>query len=1346
MKAASTPVWRTPLLQLLLSLFVLFGANAGFCADDGFRHRPPRFAFVGLHGGVFEEIERQADHAGVEVVYLSDDAIASGSASLRSVDVLLVQHLRSENGEQLAAAILDAKRANPLFRALMLTARTAPALTSKPEHAGLLECDPALGSYYATSKDNLRRLLRYIAIRYSGATGEVEVAEPAISVGLWHPEYDGIFAADRMEELLSALSGGKADAPRVAIAVHSVHLQFQQPEVVEVLVRKFEKAGLVAFAVVDTSEGLGDQTAEYERILKRADVDAVVHTCHSRDRLGMRIELGVPHLHSMFFRKKSVDEWRASSDGLDPSEISFHVTGQEPLGAIEPHACAGSPVGGGSADSFSPIDDRIDRLVARTAAWVRLRHTEAAKKRVAVFYWDREMDKGGLMRGSATGMYLNAPRSILALLSSMREHGYSIPRIPEEDGLVQAMIDHGRQVPVHDAKELERVVREGDPVLVPVETYARWLERRVPARARKALEERWGEAPGKFMVWKDAFGRAFFVIPRLEFGNVVLLPQPMRGEAHDSSSAHDKTTCPPHHYLATYFWLEEGLHADAVVHFGTHGSEFTLPGKSVGLASDDWPDLVIGSLPNVNPWIVENLGEAAPVKRRVYGVAIGHQPPPLMRAGLSDGLSNLHDDIEKWAALSEGALRQKFAEAITRSVTEQKLVVDLRIEVEGDATLTDDQIQRVDEYLHEVLEERIPNRLHVLGDAPRPDELVPSIVCCLRKRFSDAVVALCDSHSHGRDDHEDHGAQHATELVRLVLERGLTNAEAVETVAGSKVETIPKEIDEGLDAARELASGYAKSKREITSVLDALDGKFVEPGPGRGPDRNPGVLPTGRNLYMLSPDEVPSRPSWELGSELADRLLSQQKDKLGRWPRKVAFSLSSFASFQDYGVMEAQILRTIGVEPIWNAKNLVLEFRIVPRSELGRPRVDVFCAALSYYRDNFPSRMRLIDRAIRAVVDLDEPDNYVREHALVAQSALERRAVPTAEASKLARARIFGYAPGSVSDPSYYYLVERSGDWDTRGELMERYMARVSHVYTDDMWGVSSRAGYEEAIRGAEVVLRTWYDTMTSPLSNKYTWYTGGSLALAVEHVTGKRPEYVLSDVRDVDRAALVDAEDVVRKDLRTRLFNRKWIAGMQKEGYAGANQVAVHVKNLFGWEVMRSGSIEADVWERVKSVFLDDELALDMRAWFDRDNPFALQEIAEVMLEAARKGYWEADRATLASIAAVLTESISRHGEAGGIFEAGKGKTSAFAKSMLEDVTKPAADTAEAAVREPKSAQPKEASAVIPATADRTESVEGVSLEAIEPNEVPTWVYALASGLAVTFLILLGFLRRPTV
>ena len=260
-----------------------------------------------------------------------------------------------------------------------------------------------------------------------------------------------------------------------------------------------------------------------------------------------------------------------------------------------------------------------------------------------------------------------------------------------------------------------------------------------------------------------------------------------------------------------------------------------------------------------------------------------------------------------------------------------------------------------------------------------------------------------------------------------------------------------------------------------------------------------------------------------------------------------------------------------------------------------------------------------------------------------------KRGIPADKAAKLSTARMFGHAPGGYGNANYYYLVERSGSWESREDLVKAYLSNAQYAYADGVAGELAPEAYEEAMRGTEIVMRNWTDPVRSPLSDKYMWFQGGSLALAVKYVTGKEPEFRISDVRDPDASRTVRAEDALMADFRVKLFNRKWIEGMKKEGYAGADQVATMVDNAFGWEIMREGSVRADVWDEIKKVFVDDKYDLRVREWFEAENPFAFQELTEVMLEAVRKGFWKADDATVKAIAEAYADSVRRHGEGHG-------------------------------------------------------------------------------------------------
>ena len=233
------------------------------------------------------------------------------------------------------------------------------------------------------------------------------------------------------------------------------------------------------------------------------------------------------------------------------------------LGAIEPQIGAGTRHGGGSDEAFTPIPERIDHLADRAAAWIRLARLANARKKVALVYYDCDLGKAELMRGTATGMFMNGPRSMVNVLKRLQREGYGVAPVPaDENELIAWLMDRGRQIGVWSPGVLDRLARSGHAVLIPAETYRAWFESKVPEKQRQAVIERWGPPPGKFLVWRDG-DKSFIVIPRIDLGNVILLPQPLRGEAQDTGLIHDKAAPPPHNYLATYFWLQRSFNADA---------------------------------------------------------------------------------------------------------------------------------------------------------------------------------------------------------------------------------------------------------------------------------------------------------------------------------------------------------------------------------------------------------------------------------------------------------------------------------------------------------------------------------------------------------------------------------------------------------------------------------------------------------------------------------------------------------------------------------------------------------------------------------------------------------------
>jgi cobaltochelatase CobN len=286
---------------------------------------------------------------------------------------------------------LDAKKKNPHLVIIAFQSSTIE-LFSSLGIGEVLTDDKVAGQYYGNSNENLRRLLLYTGKTYLQRDWKIEPPEDANVEGFYHPDHAGEFFGTA-EELLLWLRKEKKilpTQPRLLVAVHGTHLVFQQPKVVDALIREAERQGAVAAAVVDGRSG------NYKTEAKLFGPSAIIHTCHSMDQLDFRLDLDVPHLHSIFIRKQSIEQWQQSVDGLSSSELAFHVIGQELLGAIEPQVAGGTIHGNGSSEEIVPIPDRVEHLIGRALSLAKLRSTEPPLKKIAIVYYDREMGKGGI--------------------------------------------------------------------------------------------------------------------------------------------------------------------------------------------------------------------------------------------------------------------------------------------------------------------------------------------------------------------------------------------------------------------------------------------------------------------------------------------------------------------------------------------------------------------------------------------------------------------------------------------------------------------------------------------------------------------------------------------------------------------------------------------------------------------------------------------------------------------------------------------------------------------------------------------------------------------------------------
>jgi len=956
-------------------------------------------------------------------------------------------------------------------------------------------------------------------------------------------------------------------------------------------------------------------------------------------------ELDVPVLQALCLTSSRA-AWAASSAALTPMDAAMQVAVPEFDGRLITVPFSFKKAGEDGVPVYLADSERAARVAGIAVAHARLRHRPAAGRRLAIMLSAYPTKHARV--GNAVG--LDTPASAVSLLRCLREAGYDLGAGFPEDGdeLIHTLIAAGG----YDTEWLTEEQLAAAPMRVPRTDYERWFAA-LPAALRASVTGHWGEPPGT--LYTDG---GDIVLAGLRFGNVVLMIQPPRGFGENPVAIyHDPDLPPSHHYLAAYRWLARSFGADAVVHLGKHGTCEWLPGKGLGLSAECAPDAVLGDLPLIYPFIVNDPGEGTQAKRRTHATVIDHLIPPMARADTYGDLARLEQLLDEYAAVS--ALDPTKLPAVRAQIWEliraAQLHHDLQIDAAPAAEEFDDFVLHVDGYLCEIKDAVIRDGLHVLGAAPSGEQLVTTVQAVLRAtqvwggrtalpglraalagwagldekdlladpgRVVDVPVALsavADGATAARAGTRT-GAD-AIDLLELAASRLVSGLDA----AGWQPAQIPLLVKEVLGdtprdvaavlefAATEVVPRLARTTDELTNVLRALDGRYVPAGPSGSPTRGlVNVLPTGRNFYSVDPKAIPSRNAWAVGAALAESLLARHVADTGCYPRSVGLTVWGTSAMRTQGDDIAEVLALIGCRPAWDdASRRVTGFEVVPLAELGRPRIDVTVRISGFFRDAFPHVIALLDDAIRAVADLDEPagDNYVRAHADEdTRDHGDRRRATT---------RIFGSKPGAYGAGLLPLIDARN--WRTDADLAEVYAVWGGYAYGRGLDGRQARADMEASFRRISVAAKNT-DTREHDIadSDDYFQFHGGMVAM-VRHLTGQSPAAYVGDSALPDLVRTRTLAEEARRVFRARVVNPRWLAAMSRHGYKGAFEMAATVDYLFGYDAT-AGVVEDWMYEQLAASYVFDQQVSD---FMRRSNPWALRGIAERLLEAAERGLW---------------------------------------------------------------------------------------------------------------------------
>lgn len=942
------------------------------------------------------------------------------------------------------------------------------------------------------------------------------------------------------------------------------------------------------------------------------------------------------------------DSWVDNTWGLGPRDIAMNVALPEVDGRILSRAVSFKDLSERDAASqcdlvrYQPEPDRIAFVADLAQRWSWLKTQDNWSKRVAIVlanYPNRDARLGN-------GVGLDTPAGVVNALHAMQEAGFEVEDIPEDGN---ALIEKIKAGPTngHDPEKIA-----GANLTLSLNDYQDFFAA-LPEAVQAKVTARWGDPQDDPFMRED--GR--FAIPAFLCGEVAVGLQPARGYNIDPEKTyHDPDLVPPHGYLAFYAWLREDFDVDAIIHFGKHGNLEWLPGKALALSSACFPEAALGPVPHLYPFIVNDPGEGTQAKRRAGAVIIDHLTPPLTRAESYGPLKDLEQLVDEYFEAAGSDPRR--TKTLKRDILELCLVTGLAEDAGmKDGAPEDERLAALDAYLCELKEMQIRDGLHIFGESPTDDLLHALLVALVRvPRGPDAkdaslIRALADDLGLGGEDGFDPldcdmaapwtadkpqalqtlqspWRSHGDTLERLeALALALVTGTQMPDPAWTRTALVLAEIEDRIRPAVE-ACGAA----ELDGLIRGLEGKFVEPSPSGAPTRGrPEVLPTGRNFYSVDTRAVPTPAAWTLGWKSAGILLDAHLQTHGEWPKTMALTAWGTSNMRTGGDDIAQGLALMGVRPTWDAASRrVTGFEVLPADILGRPRVDVTLRISGFFRDAFPGLIDLFDSAVRAVAALEEDAQQnplaARAHAETAE--LIASGVLADDARRRAGFRVFGSMPGAYG-AGLQALMDEKG-WETEDDLAKAYVAWGGYAYGSGAEGEARHGLFETRLKSVEAVVQNQDNREHDLLDSDDYYQFEGGITAAVRVLSGNQPATWHVDHSRPETPKARTLEDEIGRVVRARVVNPKWIAGVMRHGYKGAFEMAATVDYLVSFAATAK-CVKNHHFDAVFQAYLDDE---DVQSFLRQNNPDALKDIAERLIEAQDRGLWSprlnSTRATL--------------------------------------------------------------------------------------------------------------------
>ncbi|NNE52058.1 MAG: magnesium chelatase subunit H [Sulfitobacter sp.] len=985
------------------------------------------------------------------------------------------------------------------------------------------------------SDENIENLVRFLISRYAhrpewrGCDAALPVEYPEL--GLYHPDLaDHPITTDRAD------LPQRGQGPTVGLLMLRSYILAGDTAHYDHVIRSFEARGMrVIPAFAGGLDGRPAMAAYFDGIdalVSLTGFSLVGGPAYNDSDAAVKslAALDVPYLAAQPLEFQTLAEWAGGDMGLSPVEATMLIALPEIDGATNPTVFAGrhGPSGckgcaqacgaRGDIKAMAPCLERIEALADKAHRLATLRRKRNAEKTLAIVLFGFPPNAGAV----GTAAYLSVFESLFNVLHRLKAEGYALEPPSSVDALRQTILQGNAKTYGQEANIAATVSADALVARTP------WLEE---------IEATWGPAPGKV----QSNGREVFVLGA-HFGRVFVGVQPGFGyEGDPMRLLFERGFAPTHAFSAFYQYIREDLQADAVLHFGMHGALEFMPGKQNGLGGNDWPERLMGNLPNVYLYAANNPSEATLAKRRSGAVTVSHLTPPVQAAGLYRGLADLKDTLTRWRALRDD-------DPTRADLAELMLAQAEAVNLDGSDPA------RLWLKLLETEEALIPDGLHIVG-----------------KPLSDEKRA---------------------DLLDLM------------------------EFDTPKDRAT--TDRLLAQEHELPALMRALNGQFIAPVPGGDVIRAPEILPTGRNIHAFDPFRMPTAFAMQDGAAQAQALIDTHRTL----PRTVALVLWGSDNIKSNGGPIGQALALMGAKPRFDSHGRLCGADLIPLEKLGRARVDVVMTLSGIFRDLLPLQTKLLADAALQCAQAEEPAalNPIREHAMAFMAAHKCD-------MKTAALRVFSNAEGAYGS-NVNQLVDSSA-FEDEADLADAYEARKSFAYGTDGAATAQTALLQDTLKNVDLAYQNLESIELGVTTVDHYFDTLGGIASAVKRAKGgdATPVYIGDQTRGGARVRTL--QDQVALETRARSLNPKFYEPLLNHGHEGVRQIEAHITNTVGWSAT-TGEVEPWVYQRLSETFVLDET---MRQRLADLNPQASMRMANRLLEASDREYWQPDAETLAAL-----------------------------------------------------------------------------------------------------------------